>query len=65
MEIEAWPGGLRGPWLDSLSSKNSNEDFENYFDFLSRHAPTLRVAADDGKRLGVYAERLRVAVDSL
>ena len=29
-----------------------------------RHAPTLQAAADDGKALGVYAERLRVAVNS-
>ena len=40
--------GMRGAWLDSLSSKNSKDYFENE----SRHAPTLRVAADDGKRLG-------------
>ena len=31
------------------------EEFEDYFENESRHAPTLRVAADDGKRLG--AER--------
>ena len=24
-EIRAWPGGLRGAWLDSLSSKNSKK----------------------------------------
>ena len=28
------------------------EEFEDYFENESRHAPTLRVAADDGKRLG-------------
>ena len=33
--------GMRGAWLDSLSSKNSK-----IFRKLSRHAPTPRVAAD-------------------
>ena len=33
---------MRGPGIDSLSSKNSNKISKNIFS----HAPTLRVAAD-------------------
>ena len=34
-------GGMRGPWMDSFEFKEFEE-----FRKLSRHAPTLRVAAD-------------------
>ena len=50
------PGGraeCAGPGWNLSNLKNSKK-IRNPF----RHAPTLRMAADDEKQLGVYAERL-------
>ena len=60
LEIKAWPGGMRGPWLDSLSSKNSKTISKTNLDTL-RPFGWRRMTESGLERSG---KRLRVALHS-